>query len=160
MSRVPPRRIRLNFRKRLIHKRLNPPNVAACVKHDLLTGFHAARPSFNKIQLYRTSRIGDRDFRDLDGRLGRHTPRITTGEKDANDYKRETRSPLLEGIVRGRVHTSPNICNTRFLGKPSSRSRGIEMQQGQAINPKHWTAWAKSTVPKTSFMSKLPSHRQ
>src|ERR1700678_3533626 len=85
MGRVPPRRIGLNLRKRLISKRLYPPNVAARVKYDLLTGFGPVRPSFNKIQLYRTSRIGGGDLRDLDGWLGIHTPRPATDEQDARD---------------------------------------------------------------------------
>src|ERR1700677_2029975 len=97
MCRVPPRRIGLNFRKRLIRKRLNPPNVAACVKYDLLTGFGTARPSFNKIQLYRTSRISGGGLRNLDGWLGRHTPPITTGEQAAHDYEMDNRSMLFEG---------------------------------------------------------------
>src|ERR1700722_6377633 len=58
MGRVLPSRIGLNLRKRLIRKRLNPPNSAACVKYDLLTRFGAVRPPFDKVQLYRTSRIG------------------------------------------------------------------------------------------------------
>jgi len=90
MGRIPPRRVGLDSRKRLIRKRLNPPNTAACVKYDLLTGFHAACPSFNKVQLYWTSSTGGGDSSDLEGRLGRNALRITTGEQDANDYERET----------------------------------------------------------------------
>src|SRR6202161_1950405 len=97
MGRVSPCRIRLNFRKRLIRKRLNPPNVTTCVKYDLLTGFHAARPSFNKIQLYRTSRIGGGDQRDLNGWLGRHPIRIAGSEKDAQEHEKSIRSMLCDG---------------------------------------------------------------
>ena len=121
MGRIPPRRIRLNFRKRLIRKRLNPPNAAACVKYDLLTGFGTARPSFNEIHLYRTSGIGGGDLRDLDGWLGRHTSRITTGEQDTHDYERGNRSMLLEGgSVREGAHTPPNVGNI-LLGHHDQR---------------------------------------
>src|SRR5271156_2166602 len=137
MGRVPPRRIGLNFRKRLIRKRLNPPNAAACVKYDLLTGFGTARPSFNKIQLYRTSRIGGGDLRDLDGWFGRRTPRSTTGEQDTQDYERDNRSMLLEGgSVRGGAHTPPNVGNILLLAKPIfpfPRGRNAE---GQGIDSK------------------------
>src|ERR1700734_878492 len=106
MGRIPPRRIGLNFRERLIRKWLNPPNIAARVKYDLLTGFDTACPSFNKIQFYRTSGVGGRDLRDLDGWLGKHTPRITTPKQDAHDYQRDNRSMLLEGgSVTETTHT-------------------------------------------------------
>jgi hypothetical protein len=102
----------LNLRKGLIRKRLNPPNVAARVNYDLLAGFGAAGPSFDKVHLYRASRIGGGDLRDLDGWLERHTPRITTGEQDTHDYETDNRSTLLEGgSVREGAHTPPNVGN-------------------------------------------------
>src|SRR6202020_2388287 len=97
MGRVSPCRIGLNFRKRLIRKRLNPPNVTTCIKNNLLTGFHAACPSFNKIQLYRTSRIGGGDQRDLNVWLGRHPGRIAGREKDAHEHEKSLRSMLFDG---------------------------------------------------------------
>ena len=116
MGRIPPRRIGLNFRKRLIRKRLNPPDVTTRVKYDLLTGFHATCPSFNKIQLYWPPRIGGGDLCDLDGWLGRHTPRITTPMQDAHNYESDNRSMLPEGgSVREGAHTPPNVGSSLLL---------------------------------------------
>src|SRR3984957_19720126 len=97
MGRVSPCRIRLNFRKRLIRKRLNPPNVTTCVKYDLLTGFHASCSSLNKIQLHRTARIGGGDKRDLDFWFGRHPIRTAGREKDAHEQEKFIRVMLFDG---------------------------------------------------------------
>src|SRR5277367_183469 len=112
MGRVPPRRVGLDFRKRLIRKRLNPPNAAACVKYDLLTRFGAGCPPFDKVQLHRTSRIGGGDKRDFNVWLGRYPTRIAGREKEAHEHEKDIRSMLLEGgSVRATCHIPPNVRN-------------------------------------------------
>jgi hypothetical protein len=137
MRRVPPRRIGLNLRKGLIRKRVNPPNTAACVKYDLLTRFDAVRSPFDKVQLYRTSRIGRRDQRDLNIWLGRHPTRIAGREKHAHESQKDIRSMLLEGgSVIGRFHIPLNVRNILTVSEADSSSRGGRNTEGQGIDPK------------------------
>jgi hypothetical protein len=126
MGRVPPRRIGLDIRKRLIRKRLDPPNAAARVKHDPFTRFGAARSTFHEIHLNWTSRTFSGDSRELDGWFGKKAPRMTTGKQNAPDYERDNRSLLLEqAIVRGGDHSPPCIGDIKQLVRPISREQRL-----------------------------------